>query len=90
MIRKQLGDNAKAPHLIETAATAGYRFIAPLGVDVPHRPATPRGWWIPFAGSAAIVIAALGAKFLLGEQVSASRWFGVLFVCIGVALVWAG
>jgi drug/metabolite transporter (DMT)-like permease len=36
------------------------------------------------------VLAALGAKFLLGEQVSASRWFGVLFVCIGVALVWAG
>lgn len=36
------------------------------------------------------VIAAVGAKFLLGEQVSVSRWFGVLFVCIGVALVWAG
>lgn len=36
------------------------------------------------------VIAALGAKFLLGEQVCASRWFGVVFVCIGVALVWAG
>jgi drug/metabolite transporter (DMT)-like permease len=36
------------------------------------------------------VIAALGAKFLLGEQVSASRWTGVVFVCIGVALVWAG
>lgn len=36
------------------------------------------------------VIAAAGAKFLLGEQVSATRWTGVLLVCIGVALVWAG
>lgn len=36
------------------------------------------------------VIAAFGAKFLLGEQVSFSRWVGVIFVCIGVSLVWAG
>ncbi len=36
------------------------------------------------------VIAALGAKFFLGEQVSANRWLGVMFVCLGVALVWAG
>jgi drug/metabolite transporter (DMT)-like permease len=36
------------------------------------------------------VIAAVGAKFLLGEQVSTSRWVGVMFVCVGVALVWAG
>ena len=36
------------------------------------------------------VIAAFGAKFLLGEQVSLSRWMGVIFVCIGVGLVWAG
>ena len=36
------------------------------------------------------VMAAFGAKFLLGEKVCMSRWFGVLFVCIGVALVWAG
>ncbi len=32
----------------------------------------------------------LGAKFLLGEQVSRMRWAGVLLVCGGVALVWAG
>ena len=36
------------------------------------------------------VIAAFGAKFLLGEQVSLPRWIGVGLVCIGVTLVWAG
>ena len=36
------------------------------------------------------VAGALGARFLLGEQVSGLRWAGVLLVCIGVALVWAG
>ena len=36
------------------------------------------------------VIAAVGAKFLLGEQVCTPRWIGVLLVCIGVTLVWAG
>ena len=34
--------------------------------------------------------ATLGGKFLLGEQVSGTRWAGVLLVCLGVALVWAG
>lgn len=33
---------------------------------------------------------ALGAKYLLGERVSRLRWAGVLLVCFGVALVWAG
>ena len=36
------------------------------------------------------VIAAVGAKFLLREKVSGMRWLGVVMVCIGVALVWAG
>ena len=36
------------------------------------------------------VVGALGAKFLLGERVNGVRWAGVLLVCIGVALVWAG
>lgn len=35
-------------------------------------------------------VGALGAKFLLGERVSGVRWAGVLLVCVGVALVWAG
>ena len=35
-------------------------------------------------------VGALGAKFLLGEQVNRVRWVGVVLVCLGVALVWAG
>jgi len=35
-------------------------------------------------------VGALGAKFILGERVSGVRWAGVLLVCLGVALVWAG
>lgn len=35
-------------------------------------------------------VGALGAKFLLGERVNRVRWAGVLLVCLGVALVWAG
>lgn len=33
---------------------------------------------------------ALGGKFLLGERVSAVRWFGVALVCVGVMLVCLG
>ncbi len=36
------------------------------------------------------VMAALGGRFFLGEQVNANRWMGVCLVCLGVALVWAG
>jgi drug/metabolite transporter (DMT)-like permease len=36
------------------------------------------------------VMAALGGRFFLGEQVSANRWMGVCLVCLGVALVCAG
>lgn len=35
-------------------------------------------------------VGALGAKFFLGEQVDRRRWLGVLLVCLGVLLVWAG
>jgi uncharacterized membrane protein len=35
-------------------------------------------------------IGALGGKLFLGERVSPQRWFGVLLVCIGVALVVIG
>ncbi len=33
------------------------------------------------------VVGALGARFLLGETVSRTRWAGVLLVCCGVALL---
>lgn len=36
------------------------------------------------------VVGTFGAKFILGEDVSTARWVGVIFVCIGVALVAAG
>jgi drug/metabolite transporter (DMT)-like permease len=36
------------------------------------------------------VIGALGAKFLLREQVNRTRWAGVLLVCAGVALACLG
>jgi drug/metabolite transporter (DMT)-like permease len=36
------------------------------------------------------VVGTLGAKYVLGEQVSHARWAGVVLVCAGVALVAAG
>ncbi len=35
-------------------------------------------------------VGAVGARFLLGETVSRTRWAGVLLVCCGVALLWVG
>ncbi len=42
------------------------------------------------ASALSYVVGTFGAKFILGEDVSAARWAGVIFVCIGVALVAAG
>ena len=39
--------------------------------------------------SLAYVAGALGAKFLLNERLSVTRWVGILFICAGVALAWA-
>jgi ceramide glucosyltransferase len=41
------------------------------------------------ATSLAYVAGALGAKFLLRERLSATRWAGVVFISLGVALAWA-
>ncbi len=35
-------------------------------------------------------VSALGSGVFLGERVSRQRWTGVLLVCVGVALVFAG
>jgi multidrug transporter EmrE-like cation transporter len=35
-------------------------------------------------------VGALGGRFLLGERVDLARWTGVVLVCVGVALAWAG
>ncbi|PYU61898.1 MAG: hypothetical protein DMG56_12760 [Acidobacteria bacterium] len=42
------------------------------------------------ASALSYVVGTLGAKHILGEQVSAARWAGVVLVCAGVALVAAG
>jgi drug/metabolite transporter (DMT)-like permease len=36
------------------------------------------------------VVGGLGAKFLLGEHLSPTRWTGIVLVSLGVALVCAG
>lgn len=48
--------------------------------------------WAPItlvipASALSYVVGTFGAKFILSEDVSTARWAGVIFVCIGVALV---
>lgn len=49
----------------------------------------PVSFVIP-ASASSYVVGTLGAKYLLGEDVSPRRWAGVLLVCVGVALVALG
>jgi drug/metabolite transporter (DMT)-like permease len=42
------------------------------------------------ASALSYVVGTFGAKYVLGEEVSAARWAGVILVCIGVALVAKG
>ena len=49
----------------------------------------PISFVIP-ASALSYVVGTLGAKYLLGEEVSAVRWAGVFLVCAGVALVTVG
>jgi drug/metabolite transporter (DMT)-like permease len=42
------------------------------------------------ASALGYVVGTLGARYILGEEVSVARWAGVLLVCAGVALVAAG
>ncbi len=49
----------------------------------------PVSFVIP-ATASSYAVSAIGAKYLLGERISAMRWAGVLLVCFGVALAWAG
>jgi hypothetical protein len=42
------------------------------------------------ASALSYVVGTLGAKYILGEDVRAARWAGVVLVCAGVALVAAG
>jgi ceramide glucosyltransferase len=50
--------------------------------------------WFPVsfvvpATSLAYVAGALGAKLFLGEQLNATRWAGILLICLGVGMAWA-
>jgi drug/metabolite transporter (DMT)-like permease len=49
----------------------------------------PISYVIP-ASALSYVVGTLGAKYILGEDVSPARWVGVVLVCAGVALVAAG
>ena len=49
----------------------------------------PMSFVIP-ASALGYVVGTLGARYFLGEEVSAARWTGVLLVCAGVALVAVG
>src|SRR6266852_3706651 len=49
----------------------------------------PISFVIP-ASALSYVVGTFGAKYILGEEVSAARWAGVMLVCIGVTLVAAG
>ncbi len=42
------------------------------------------------ASALSYAVGTLGAKYILGEQISLARWAGVVLVCAGVALVAAG
>ena len=46
----------------------------------------PVSFVIP-ASALSYVVGTLGAKYILGEQISGARWAGVLLVCAGVGLV---
>ncbi|HVC18826.1 MAG TPA: EamA family transporter [Vicinamibacterales bacterium] len=50
---------------------------------------SPVSFAVP-ATALSYAVGAVGARFLLGEQVSGARWLGVTLVCLGVALVWMG
>jgi multidrug transporter EmrE-like cation transporter len=49
----------------------------------------PISFVIP-ASALSYVVGTFGAKYILGEEVNAARWIGVLLVCTGVALVALG
>ena len=43
--------------------------------------------WVVPATAVSIVLEVVAAKFFLRESISATRWAGVLCVCLGVALI---
>lgn len=49
----------------------------------------PVSYVIPMS-ALSYVVGTIGAKYILGEDVSGARWIGVLLVCAGVILVAVG
>ena len=49
----------------------------------------PLSFVIPIS-ALSYVVGALGAKYILKEEVNTARWVGVILVCAGVALVATG
>ena len=49
----------------------------------------PVSYVIPMS-ALSYVVGTIGAKYILGEDVSGARWIGVLLVCAGVILVALG
>src|SRR5258707_10689395 len=47
----------------------------------------PVSFVIP-ATSLAYVAGAIGAKIFLGERLNATRWAGILLICLGVSMAW--
>ena len=64
------------------SAMAFYAFLALLSWN-------PVSFVIPVT-ALSYAAGAFGARFILREKVSVTRWAGVMLVCIGVALVWVG
>jgi len=74
-IRKQLGDNAREPRYIETLATTGYRFVAPVAedtVEAPQPETHRRFFWIGPA-AAVVALAIIAAWFLRPRSESMPR-----------------
>jgi drug/metabolite transporter (DMT)-like permease len=69
-------------HLIVAIACMAVSFFAFMAL----LQRAPVSFAVP-ASAATLVLETVLARFALGEQVSGTRWFGVLFVFIGVLLL---
>jgi Tol biopolymer transport system component/DNA-binding winged helix-turn-helix (wHTH) protein len=71
-LRDALGDSSESPRFIETVARRGYRFIAPVDISEPARPAARTTQTVPKPGTAlrrfllSLVAGLLGGALLIG------------------------
>src|ERR1700730_2609265 len=65
-LRTALGDSAGAPHLIETLHRRGYRFIFPIGTNVPKGQAIPTS--IPISAASVAVASESWADITSGNE----------------------